>query len=165
MDPSARSARPGATLEPTPNPAALLERSQVTSLLLVRHGHTEGNGAGPQVRMSGSTDLPLSAAGRAEAALVGAHVAREHLSEIVHSSPLIRALDTATEIRLVVPVWKVDWGTQTNLHVKAGELVEDCSCGLQLAPGPPLRPRKSLQIQRWRILGSIIDPESTRDEL
>ncbi|HVJ93661.1 MAG TPA: histidine phosphatase family protein, partial [Labilithrix sp.] len=72
--------------------------THVTSLLLVRHGHTDGNGSGSHIRMSGSTDLPLSAAGRCEAELVGAYVAQEHSSRIVYSSPLIRALDTASAI-------------------------------------------------------------------
>ena len=62
-------------------------------LILIRHGKTEYT---EQRKYCGSSDLPLSAAGRAE--LEASEVKRflsEHPPELVFSSPMERALETA----------------------------------------------------------------------
>ena len=65
-----------------------------TSLLLLRHGHTEPNG-GSAPRMSGWTDFPLSERGRDEAELLGARLASGAGFSAIYSSPLVRARATA----------------------------------------------------------------------
>lgn len=66
-----------------------------TSLYLVRHGRTEAN-----VRqvLHGLTDLPLDALGRRQAAAIAGRLARETEPDVLLSSPLQRAMETATII-------------------------------------------------------------------
>jgi uncharacterized phosphatase len=66
----------------------------ITTVCLVRHGETDWNAT---VRLQGSRDIPLNEAGREQARLVAAAIAGEEWDAIV-SSPLSRALDTATAI-------------------------------------------------------------------
>jgi broad specificity phosphatase PhoE len=70
----------------------------LTTLLLIRHGHTRGNASGPHVQMSGWTDLPLSARGEREAQAIAAYLARIVRPCVVYTSPLERALRTAAAI-------------------------------------------------------------------
>ncbi|MBV8153720.1 MAG: histidine phosphatase family protein [Candidatus Eremiobacteraeota bacterium] len=63
-------------------------------LTLVRHGVTEWNAQG---RFQGLTDLPLTAEGRAQAALLAAHLSDRRF-ERVYSSDLRRAMETARAI-------------------------------------------------------------------
>lgn len=60
-------------------------------LWLVRHGETEWSRLG---RHTGHTDVPLTDAGRAQAASVGRKLAGHEFAAVL-SSPLSRALDTA----------------------------------------------------------------------
>jgi uncharacterized phosphatase len=62
-----------------------------TALALVRHGQTAWNEAG---RLQGSTDIPLDATGREQAAAGGAELAGRQWDVLV-SSPLGRAVETA----------------------------------------------------------------------
>jgi probable phosphoglycerate mutase len=66
----------------------------VRALYFVRHGESELNRLG---RFAGSTDTPLSAKGRQQALEVGRAV-RALGVDCVVSSPLVRAIDTATAI-------------------------------------------------------------------
>jgi uncharacterized phosphatase len=66
----------------------------MTSLYLVRHGETDWNA---QRRIQGSTDIPLNATGRAQAATTGRLLARRQWDGI-YSSPLSRAFETASII-------------------------------------------------------------------
>ena len=66
----------------------------MTSLYLVRHGETDWNA---QRRIQGSTDIPLNATGRAQAATTGRLLARREWDGI-YSSPLSRAFETASII-------------------------------------------------------------------
>lgn len=69
---------------------------QAARFCLVRHGHTAGNDEGLSVRMSGRTDLPLSAEGWAQAKLLGDWFRLTFTNPPpVYASPLRRALDTA----------------------------------------------------------------------
>jgi uncharacterized phosphatase len=63
----------------------------MTQLYLVRHGETDWNLAR---RIQGSTDIPLNATGRAQAARTGELLSRRQWTAIA-SSPLSRALETA----------------------------------------------------------------------
>jgi len=65
----------------------------VTRLILVRHGEQQPREPGA----SEATDRPLSEQGRRQARLVGERFSTEHV-DVVYSSPLSRALDTAVEI-------------------------------------------------------------------
>jgi uncharacterized phosphatase len=66
----------------------------MTSLYLVRHGETDWNA---QRRIQGSTNIPLNATGRAQAATTGHLLARREWDGI-YSSPLSRAFETASII-------------------------------------------------------------------
>jgi broad specificity phosphatase PhoE len=64
------------------------------TLILVRHGESEGNAAGI---VQGWLDVPLSARGRAQAAATARRLAEEPVAA-VYSSDLTRALQTAAPI-------------------------------------------------------------------
>jgi uncharacterized phosphatase len=66
-------------------------RRPVTTFTLVRHGETEWNRHG---RIQGSTDVPLDAAGVAQARAAAASIVPGGF-DAVYASPLARALDTA----------------------------------------------------------------------
>ena len=63
-------------------------------LLLIRHGETMWN---REKRFQGATDIPLSDKGRAQARRVAGFLADMPL-DAIYSSPLQRALDTATAV-------------------------------------------------------------------
>ncbi|WP_437993917.1 histidine phosphatase family protein [Sorangium sp. So ce145] len=71
-------------------------------LVLVRHGHTAGNRAGPATPMSGWTDTPLDARGRDEAEALRRRLAGGPALDAVYASPLSRALETA---RIAAGAW------------------------------------------------------------
>jgi broad specificity phosphatase PhoE len=62
-----------------------------TRLVVVRHGETDWSKAG---RHTGRTDVPLNAAGRAQARRIGTLLAGRSFTRVV-ASPLSRAMDTA----------------------------------------------------------------------
>lgn len=66
----------------------------MTEFVLVRHGETDWNTAG---RLQGSKDIPLNAAGLSQARAV-ASVLSSGRWDVVISSPLARAFDTAMQI-------------------------------------------------------------------
>lgn len=68
--------------------------SPATRLILVRHGQTDYNA---QARLQGQIDIPLNDVGRDQARHVAAGLSKETIDVIV-SSPLIRARDTAEAI-------------------------------------------------------------------
>lgn len=65
--------------------------SEVTRVLLIRHGQSEGNAAG---RFGGHTATPLSARGRRQAQATAQALASENITAI-YSSDLPRAVETA----------------------------------------------------------------------
>ncbi len=67
---------------------------KTTRICLVRHGETDWNAQG---KYQGSTDVPLNAEGRRQAALLAEAMRGEAWDAIV-SSPLQRAMDTARAI-------------------------------------------------------------------
>lgn len=73
----------------------------MTRFYLVRHGETDWNRLH---RIQGSSDIPLNETGRGQALRVGGVLAR-HRFDLIVSSPLSRALETATIIarRLGMP--------------------------------------------------------------
>ncbi|MEO7148054.1 MAG: histidine phosphatase family protein [Terrimesophilobacter sp.] len=70
----------------------------MTHIYLVRHGETDWN---LRHRIQGSTDIPLNDAGRAQAARAGRLLARRSW-DAIYSSPLSRAMETATIISSTV---------------------------------------------------------------
>ncbi len=62
----------------------------MTTVWLIRHGHTVMNGR----CYAGRADVPLAPEGRAQARAIAAHLADQCL-DVILSSPLQRALDTA----------------------------------------------------------------------
>jgi uncharacterized phosphatase len=71
--------------------AAQSKEARVTLLYIVRHGETDWN---LTRRIQGSTDIPLNATGREQAAATGRLLARRQWDAII-SSPLARAKETA----------------------------------------------------------------------
>lgn len=69
----------------------------MTRLFLIRHGATSANEMRPYVLQGSELDYPLSAAGEAQAATVGNFLKYFKLAA-VYSSPLCRAVQTATAI-------------------------------------------------------------------
>ena len=65
--------------------------SEVTRILLIRHGQSRGNA---ESRFGGHTPTPLSELGRAQAEATARALASENITAI-HSSDLLRALQTA----------------------------------------------------------------------
>ena len=68
---------------------------RATTIALVRHGQTDWN---VQRRVQGSTDVPLNATGRAQAADAVERLAADGSWHAVVTSPLARAADTASVI-------------------------------------------------------------------
>ena len=66
----------------------------MTELILIRHGETDWN---RQMRFQGHIDVPLNAAGQAQAARLAERLAREPLQVLV-SSDLLRARQTAAPL-------------------------------------------------------------------
>ncbi|HOV47334.1 MAG TPA: histidine phosphatase family protein [Anaerolineae bacterium] len=69
--------------------------SEVTRLILVRHGRTAHNVQG---RIQGHTDVPLDAEGREEARRAGEWLREHYAVQALYSSPLSRAHETAVII-------------------------------------------------------------------
>lgn len=65
----------------------------MSRFVIVRHGNTFGAGEVPR-RIGARTDLPLTAAGRAQAEALGRHFADQQFSRVL-AGPLARARDTA----------------------------------------------------------------------
>ncbi len=82
-------------------------------LTLIRHGLTEWNASG---RFQGHSDVPLSPAGRAQAVLLAGYLATFPTIDVVMSSPLKRAVETARiampdrELRLDPRLRELDFG-------------------------------------------------------
>ena len=66
-----------------------------TTLVLIRHGHTDANGGTEPMRMSGSTDTALSSRGRTEVRLLRDELSSSAPFGAIYTSPLQRARDTA----------------------------------------------------------------------
>jgi broad specificity phosphatase PhoE len=81
---------------PVPEPRA----EATIELVLLRHGATEWSAAG---KHTGRTDVPLSAQGERQAAMVARSVAH-HTFALVLSSPLMRAYRTAE----IVGLWPIE---------------------------------------------------------
>jgi len=70
------------------------------NIFLVRHGESEANAAG---RLQGRLDVPLSERGQAQARQLGAWLAERRIRwDVVYSSPLLRARQTADIVREAV---------------------------------------------------------------
>ncbi|RIK83196.1 MAG: histidine phosphatase family protein [Planctomycetota bacterium] len=83
-------------------------------LFLVRHGESQFNAEG---RIQGQLDVPLSDLGRRQALAVAERFAAEPL-DTIYSSPLSRALDTASEI-----------AARLNIDVRIDERLKEIHAG------------------------------------
>lgn len=66
----------------------------MTEIIIIRHGETEWNKTG---RFQGHSDVPLSAEGRAQAAMLGKNLAVDHV-DMIYASDLTRAMETAAPL-------------------------------------------------------------------
>jgi broad specificity phosphatase PhoE len=89
--------------------------SEVTRVLLIRHGQSQGNAEG---RFGGHTATPLSARGRREAEATARALAAENFSAI-YASDLPRAIETATPLARL-----------TGLNVEPTEAFRERSVGV-----------------------------------
>lgn len=109
-----------------------------TTLLLVRHGHTAGNGSGPDVPMSGWFDVPLSADGIRQARAVGDWLlARRDRISAIYTSPLQRAQRTASAI-----------GAACGMPVRPARALCEIYCGE--ADGLPVSEVRSRYPDAWK---------------
>jgi broad specificity phosphatase PhoE len=91
----------------------------VTTLLLARHGETDGNAEG---RLQGHTDTPLNDFGRRQANALAEQLAGQGI-DAVYASDLSRARETAEivadriglPVTLLVDLREKDWGTWEGL--------------------------------------------------
>jgi broad specificity phosphatase PhoE len=67
----------------------------VTRILIARHGHVDG--IQPE-RFRGRIDLSLTPIGQSEARLMAERIAREHRLSAIYTSPMTRAVETATAV-------------------------------------------------------------------
>ena len=125
-------------------------------LLLVRHGQSTANARGI---WQGQMEYPLSGEGRKQAAMAGLALSREPFDGL-YSSPLSRALETASIIREragfigeVVPV--------EGLSERSGGILEGRTWAEQEQRNPELA-KKFLAIpeeERWALVGAETDEE------
>jgi probable phosphoglycerate mutase len=115
-----------------------------TRLLLVRHGSTEHSHEG---RFSGRNELPLDAHGLAQAQAIARHVARMGPVDVVLSSPLRRARETAdaivTEVggrvEIAPDLVEMEFGdweglTLADAHLKWPDVITSWLAGVDIAP-------------------------------
>lgn len=72
-----------------------IQPKNLTRLILVRHGRTNHNAQG---RIQGRTEIPLDECGREQAQRAGAWLRAHYPADVLYTSPLTRALETATII-------------------------------------------------------------------
>ena len=112
----------------------------MTDVVMIRHAVTAWNEVG---RIQGRTDIPLSERGRRS--LQGRRLPARYASYRVHSSPLVRAVETATLLGLGAPVLdhrlrEMDWGAwegETRASVAASDAH---GVARNEARGPDFRP-------------------------
>lgn len=76
-------------------PGEALSNTEITRIVLVRHGRTEWNRI---ERFRGRADVPLDETGLAQAKATGQRIAAEWQPAAIYSSPLSRAIQTAEAI-------------------------------------------------------------------
>jgi len=96
-------------------------------LLIIRHGHTGLNQPGRHERLRGWLDVPLDAAGLAEAAKTAEEVRSHWVVDAIYSSDLRRARQTAEALRRQVkaPLHVTSDLRPWNLGVFCGQRVRD----------------------------------------
>ena len=104
-----------------------------TEILLVRHGQTAWNvgetGPAFMVRFRGRADIPLSEYGRKEVEALAQRVAAEYQPQVIYSSPLRRAWETAERtgeatgaaLRSASALIDVDYGAWQGLSQREAE--------------------------------------------
>ena len=75
--------------------AVIRRLARVTTVYLARHGESDWNAAN---RFQGHSDRPLTELGREQAEALADALAVRRRSSAIYSSPLRRALDTATAV-------------------------------------------------------------------
>jgi broad specificity phosphatase PhoE len=107
-----------------------------TRLILVRHGHTASNGSDPDPRLSGWTDLPLSSLGWRQVEALRSSFLYGPRVDIIYSSPLRRACDTAQELVRA---------SQRELRILQD--LREINCGE--VDGLPIREVRRLYARQW----------------
>lgn len=73
----------------------------ITTICLVRHGQTDWNALG---KLQGQTDIPLNELGKIQARQCGEFLSKEASWDVIISSPLKRARETADIISQYIEV-------------------------------------------------------------
>jgi broad specificity phosphatase PhoE len=126
--------------------------SQLRRIVLVRHGETEGESS---VRFHGSTDVALSAEGRAQMRRVAGEVGEEPI-DLVAASPLRRSWEAATlvgggrPVRLVPGFREIHFGaweglTREEIQARDPILYEDWQGGVPGFQFPGGEPREAFR--------------------
>ncbi|MGH8861472.1 MAG: histidine phosphatase family protein, partial [Jatrophihabitantaceae bacterium] len=130
--------------DPATAPRWFPDNERPTRLVLVRHGSTEHSHDG---RFSGRNDLPLDDHGRVQAQAIARHIARMQPVDVVLSSPLRRARETAEaivarlggQVEIVDDLVEMEFGewegrTLGEAHLKWPEVITDWLAGADIAP-------------------------------
>jgi 2,3-bisphosphoglycerate-dependent phosphoglycerate mutase len=108
----------------------------MTDFIFIRHGETDWN---RQQRFQGQIDVPLNAAGRAQAALLAAHLGPGARTDSFFSSDLMRAQQTAAPLAAA-------WGATPLLHAGLREQAFGVLEGLD---APTIREQHPELWSRW----------------
>jgi broad specificity phosphatase PhoE len=145
-----------------------MERLAMTRLVLIRHGETDWNVEG---RYQGQADPPLNKRGKSQAAALAEKLEEESRLDVLYSSPLLRAAQTAEVVakKLDIPlhleprfmeIHQGDW--QTRLRSEIEGLYPELFKDWQTTPWEVSPPQGETLQQVQRRVYAAVDEIVTR---